>query len=65
MEEVARVSASKPVLSDSRKRKPYKPPALTKLTPEAAKKLLEAKLIPGDGQAEKLLQEINRRLAAK
>lgn len=59
------MSASKPVMSDTRKRKPYKQPALTKLTPEAAKKVLEAKSIPGDGHAEKLLKEINRRLERK
>jgi len=40
------------------KRKSYKRPTLQKLTPEEAKKLLEAKAIPGDPQAEKLLNEI-------
>jgi hypothetical protein len=59
------VSSRKPVITDTRKRKLYKQPALTKLTPEAAKKILEAKSIPGDGQAEKLLKEINRSLERK
>jgi len=59
------VSSRKPVITDARKRKPYKQPALTKLTPEAAKKILEAKATPGDGQAEKLFKEINRSLERK
>lgn len=62
MEETARVAASKPDPNRTRKRKPYKPPTLTKLTAEAAKALLEAKAIPGDQQAEKLLQAIKSRL---
>jgi hypothetical protein len=59
------VSSRKPVITDTRKRKLYKQPALTKLTPEAAKKMLEAKSIPGDRQAEKLFKEINRRLESR
>ena len=59
------MSSRKPVITDTRKRKLYKQPALTKLTPEAAKKILEAKSIPGDGQAEKLFKEINRRLESR
>jgi len=59
------VSSRKPVITDTRERKLYKQPALTKLTLEAAKKILEAKSIPGDGQAEKLFKEINRRLESR
>jgi hypothetical protein len=42
------------------KRKSYKKPTIQKLTPEEAKELLKAKAIPGDPQAEKLLNEIQR-----
>jgi hypothetical protein len=46
----------------NQRRKPYKAPALTQLTPEAAKTILETKSIPGDKQAEKLLEAIRTRL---
>jgi hypothetical protein len=58
---VVRVSDKK-AASKSRKRKPYSPPTLKQLSPEAAKALLEAKAIPGDKEAEKLLKEIRRKL---
>jgi hypothetical protein len=58
------VSARKSV-SGARKRKPYRQPAVKKLTLEEAKKVLEAKSIPGDEQAEQLLKQINRRLETK
>lgn len=51
------MSSRKPVITDTRRREPYKQPALAKLIPEAAKKILEAKAIPGDGEAETLLKE--------
>ena len=57
------MAASKSVPNSANKRrKPYKPPVLTELTPEAAKTILEAKSIPGDKQAEKLLEAIRTRL---
>jgi hypothetical protein len=63
VEEIARMAASKsgPNITNKR-RKPYKPPALTKLTPETARTILETKSIPGDKQAEKLLETIRTRL---
>ena len=48
--------------STNKRRKPYKPPAITKLTTEAAKTILEIKSIQGDEQAEKLLGAIRTRL---
>ena len=56
------MSASKPAINDTRKRRSYKQPALAKLTPEAAKKVLEAKSIPGDRQADNLFREIRCRV---
>ena len=57
------MSASKPVPNSThRRRKPYKKPTATKLTLEAAKTALEAKSIPGDEQAEKLLEAIKTQL---
>ena len=50
--------ASKTSLSGAHKRRPYKKPALTKLTTEEAKAVLEAKSIPGDEQAEKVREAI-------
>ena len=54
------MSGSKSLPDGTRKRKPYKPPTFTKLTPEAAKAILEANSIPREAQAEKLLKEIRR-----
>jgi hypothetical protein len=63
VEEITRMAASKSVPNSTHKRrKPYEPPAVTKLTPEAAKTILETKSIPGDEQAEKLLEAIRTRL---
>lgn len=57
------MAASKSVPNSTNKlRKPYKTPAITKLTPEAAKTILEPKSIQGDEQAEKLLEAIRARL---
>jgi hypothetical protein len=57
------MSASKSVPnSTNKRRKPYEPPAITKLTPEAAKTILEIKSIQGDEQAERLLEAIRTRL---
>jgi hypothetical protein len=50
---------------ENRKRKPYRPPTLTKLTPEEAKSMIEAKGIPGDQKTKELLKEINRQLENK
>jgi hypothetical protein len=49
----------------NRKRKPYRPPTVTQLTPEEAKSMLEAKGIPGDQGTKELLKEINRQLENK
>jgi hypothetical protein len=63
VEEIARMAASKSdPNSTNKRRKPYKPPAITKLTAEAAKTILETKRIPGDKQGEKLLEAIRTRL---
>jgi hypothetical protein len=43
-------------------KRPYSSPALTKLTPEEALALLDAKSIPGDKQAKKLRAAITSRL---
>ena len=60
---IARMSASKSVPNRTNKRrKPYKPAAITKLTPEAVKTILESKSIQGDEQAERLLEAIRTRL---
>ena len=48
-----------------RKRKPYKQPAIKKLTLEEAKKVLQAQSDPTDENTKKLLTEINRRLEVK
>jgi hypothetical protein len=57
---------SKPKAARGKKRrKPYMPPTLTKLSPVEAKRILEANAIPGDKQAKKLLEEINRHLPSK
>ena len=57
------MAASKSVPSSTKKRrKLYEPPAITKLTPEAAKTILETKSIQGDEQAERLLEAIRTRL---
>jgi hypothetical protein len=48
--------------STNKRRKPYKRPTITKLTPEAAKSILETKSIQDDEQAEKLLEAIRTRL---
>jgi len=57
------MAASKSVPNiTNKRRKPYKTPALTKLTPETARTILETKSIPGDKQAEKLLEAIRTRL---
>jgi hypothetical protein len=57
------MAASKSVKnSTNKRRKPYKPPAIAKLTPEAAKSILEKKSIQDDEQAEKLLEAIRTRL---
>jgi hypothetical protein len=59
------VSKSKPVLSSVPKRKPYNRPTVTKLTPEEAKAVLEAKGIPGNEEARQLLEAIRLRLGEK
>jgi len=51
------VSARKSVKLCVPKRR-YKPPTATKLTPEEAMAVLEAKSIPGDEQAKKLRDAI-------
>ena len=57
------MAASKSVPNSANKRrKPYKTPAITELTPEAAKAILESNSIPGDEQVEKLLEAIRTRL---
>lgn len=59
------MAASKSVPNSTHKRrKPYEPPAITKLTPEAAETILETKTksIPGDEEAEKLHEAIRTRL---
>jgi hypothetical protein len=58
------VSARKAAINP-RSRKPYKEPAIKKLTLEEAKKVLEAQSDPTDENTEKLLAEINRRLGVK
>ena len=58
------MSASKAVMNP-RKRKPYKQPAIKKLTLEEAKKVLQAQCNPTDENTKKLLTEINRRLEVK
>ena len=57
--------ASKPLPINARKRNLYKKPALTRLTPEEAKKTLESRLDPTDKNTEKLLKEINRALEGR
>ena len=54
--------SEKKAASKPHKRKPYEPPTLKKLDAQSAKALLEAKSIPGDKEAEKLLEEIRRKL---
>lgn len=54
--------SEKKATSKTHKRKPYEPPTLKKLDAQSAKALLEAKAIPGDKEAEKLLEEIRRKL---
>jgi len=54
--------ASKTSLSGAHKRRPYKKPALTKLTTEETKAVLEAKSIPGDEQAGKVREAIKSEL---
>jgi hypothetical protein len=44
------------------RRRVYCSPAATKLTPEAARVILEVRAIPGDQQVERLIKEIKRRL---
>ncbi len=57
------MAASKSVPNTTHKRrKSYKSPAITKLNPEAARTILEIKSMPGDEQAEKLLEAIRARL---
>ena len=57
------MSAGKSVPNSiNKRRKPYEPPAITKLTLEAAKTILETKSSPDDEQAEKLLEAIRTRL---
>lgn len=57
------MSASKPVPNSThRRRKPYKKPTVTRVTPEAAKTILEVKSIPRDEQADKLLEAIRTQL---
>jgi hypothetical protein len=56
------VCASKSIPNHAPKRKPYKKPALEKLTLENAKKLLASRSDPADKNVEKLLKEINRKL---
>jgi len=56
------MSASKLVpTSTNKRRKPYEKPTATTLTREAAKAILESKSIPGDEQAEKLMEGIRMR----
>jgi hypothetical protein len=55
------MSASK----TSPKRRPYNKPALKKLTPEEAEAELKAKAIPGDEQAQQLMDAIRVRLEEK
>jgi hypothetical protein len=53
--------ASRPAPCTNR-RKPYAKPILTKLTPGAAKTILEARSVPGDEHAEELLRVIRSQL---
>ena len=53
------MSASKPNV-DSRTRKPYKQPAIKKLTLEEAKKILKIQPQEADDNIEKMLKQISR-----
>ena len=57
------MSGSKP--AGARKRKPYKQPAIKKLTLQKAKKMLETQSDVADKSTEQMLKEINRRLEIK
>jgi hypothetical protein len=65
-QEVFHVSTSKSSLShDPKKRKPYKGPTLTKLTPEKARTALEAKGLPDDENVQKLMEAVKLILGEK
>lgn len=49
----------------TQKRRPYEPPAVKQLDAQSAKAMLEAKAIQGDKEAEKLLEEIRRKLESQ